>query len=63
VLEELKNADSVNAAIAAVEQIDSIRAAISTVQNICYIRYSIDTRDEFYQAEKQWFDEHLPAMP
>lgn len=61
VLEELKNADSVNAAIAAVEQIDSIRAAISTVQNICYIRYSIDTRDEFYQAEKQWFDEHLPA--
>lgn len=61
VLEELKTADSINDAIAAVEQIDSIRAGISTAQNIGYIRFSIDTRDEFYKAEKQWFDEHMPA--
>ena len=61
VLAELTAAGSVNDAIAAVEQIDSIRAGIATAQNICYIRYSIDTRDEFYQAEKQWFDEQLPA--
>lgn len=61
VLSELESADSINTAIAAVEQIDSIRAGIATMQNISYIRYSIDTRDEFYKAEKAWFDEHLPA--
>lgn len=61
VLADLKSASSVETAIAAVERIDAIRAGISTLQNICYIRYSIDTRDEFYQTEKQWFDENMPA--
>lgn len=61
VLADLTSATNTEAAITAVERIDAIRAGISTAQNICYIRYSIDTRDEFYQTEKQWFDEHLPA--
>ncbi|PHK97970.1 M3 family oligoendopeptidase [Neolewinella marina] len=60
VLVELKEAETVNDAIAAVEQIDSIRASVSTAYNIGYIRYSINTRDPFYRAEKDWFDEHLP---
>ena len=61
VLAEFMAAEGINEAIAAVEQIDSIRAGVMTAYNICYIRYSIDTRDEFYKAEKAWFDEHLPA--
>lgn len=60
VLEELKTAENLNDAIAAVEQIDSIRASVATSYNIGYIRYSIDTRDEFYKAEKDWYDQHLP---
>ncbi|WP_420458627.1 M3 family oligoendopeptidase [Neolewinella sp.] len=60
VLEELKTAETLSDASAAVEQIDSIRASVATAYNIGYIRYSIDTRDEFYRAEKDWFDEHLP---
>ena len=60
VLEALKTADHLHDAIAAVEQIDSIRASVATSYNIGYIRYSINTRDEFYRAEKDWFDQHLP---
>ena len=60
VLEELKTAESLSDASAAVEQIDAIRASVATAYNIGYIRYSINTRDEFYRAEKDWFDEHLP---
>ncbi len=60
VLEELKTAETLSDASAAVEQIDAIRASVATAYNIGYIRYSINTRDEFYRAEKDWFDEHLP---
>ncbi|MCP9237049.1 M3 family oligoendopeptidase [Lewinella sp. JB7] len=60
VLEELRSAEHLHDAIAAVEQIDSIRASVSTAYNIGYIRYSINTRDEFYRQEKDWFDQHLP---
>ena len=61
VLDELKSADGINDAIAAVEQIDLIRSGVSTSYNIGYVRHSIDTKDEFYKAEKEWFDQHLPA--
>ncbi len=60
VLAELNTAETVNDAIAAVEQIDAIRASVATAYNIGYIRYSIDTRDPFYREEKDWFDNHLP---
>ncbi|WP_116125593.1 M3 family oligoendopeptidase [Lewinella sp. IMCC34183] len=60
VLEELKTAETVNDAVAAVEQIDAIRASVATAYNIGYIRYSINTKDEFYREEKDWFDNHLP---
>ena len=61
VLEALKNADTINDAIAAVEQIDAIRSGVATAYNIGYIRHSIDTKDEFYKGEKEWFDQHMPA--
>lgn len=61
VLTELEGADTVEAAITAVEQIDGIRSSVATSYNICYIRHSIDTRDEFYKTEKAWFDENMPA--
>ena len=60
VLQQLRDAETLNDAIAAVEQIDSIRASVATAYNIGYIRYSINTRDEFYREEKDWFDNHLP---
>jgi M3 family oligoendopeptidase len=60
VLTELRTAETLNDALAAVEQIDAIRASVATAYNIGYIRYSIDTRDEFYRGEKDWFDRHLP---
>ncbi|MEO0734026.1 MAG: M3 family oligoendopeptidase, partial [Bacteroidota bacterium] len=60
-LEKLQAAENKTSAVTAVEEIDAIRTAINTEYSICYVRYSIDTRDEFYQAEKAWFDQHLPA--
>lgn len=61
VLTTLKEAESPQAAIVAVEQIDAIRSAIATVYNIGYVRHSINTKDEFYKAEKEWFDQNMPA--
>ena len=34
----------------------------ATMANLVYIRASIDTNDEFYQAERDYFDEVGPEL-
>ncbi|BAQ11707.1 oligoendopeptidase f [Bacillus sp. OxB-1] len=43
-----------------IEQINTIRGEFSTQENLAYIRASIDTNDEFYQKERDFFDEISP---
>ena len=43
-----------------IENINKLRNNIETMQTICSIRNSINTEDEFYDIEKNYWDEYLP---
>ena len=59
---QLKAADSFEAADAAFLAHDTEMSCVSTLANLVHIRHSIDTRDEFYSAESDWWDETLPLL-
>ena len=59
-LEDFKAAKSVEAQSEVIEQLNKLRNTFSTMANIVYIRASIDTNDEFYQQERDHFDEVSP---
>ena len=40
--------------------INHLRSDFETMQHIAYIRHLIDTRDSFYEAEQNFFDEAMP---
>ncbi|MFD1065892.1 M3 family oligoendopeptidase [Oceanobacillus locisalsi] len=61
-LERFQHAASIEQAIAAMEDINKIRNHLSTMENLVFIRASIDTRDTFYQNERDFFDEHSPEI-
>lgn len=35
---------------------------IQTMNSLCFIRFSLNTRDEFYLAEKTYYDENMPRL-
>ncbi len=45
-----------------IKKINDIRVDFSTAMNIAYVRNSINTVDEFYDAERAYFDEAYPLM-
>lgn len=61
-LEEFKAASSVETQSEAIDKLNKIRNTYSTMANIVYIRASIDTNDEFYQKERDYFDEIDPVV-
>ncbi|WP_067728985.1 M3 family oligoendopeptidase [Oceanobacillus damuensis] len=61
-LKTFTEADSLNKATEAIKAINTFRNRLSTLFNLVYIRASIDTRDEYYQAERDYFDEIEPEI-
>ncbi len=61
-LESLRNAKTFEAQNEAIREINVIRNDYSTQLNLAYIRSSIDTNDEFYQKERDYFDEVSPEF-
>ncbi|SOC41961.1 M3 family oligoendopeptidase [Ureibacillus acetophenoni] len=61
-IEQFKNADSVEAQIKAIEEINKVRNDYGTQATLVYVRASIDTNDEFYQKERDYFDEISPQF-
>ena len=59
-IEQFKVAETFEAQSEVIKQINKYRNAFSTMENLVYIRASIDTNDEFYQAERDYFDEVGP---
>lgn len=59
-LQKFRESKSVKEAASYVESMDAIRAELMTAFNICHIRYTVNTKDEFYRAEHDWFDENSP---
>lgn len=58
----LKEASSSQEAIEAVQAIQAIQRDIETQSTLTSIRHSIDTRDEFYSAEQDFWDEQSPVI-
>ncbi|AXI10120.1 M3 family oligoendopeptidase [Oceanobacillus zhaokaii] len=61
-LTAFSTANSIEAATKAMEELNAFRNKLSTLYNLVYIRASIDTNDEFYQKERDYFDEILPEI-
>lgn len=61
-LEQFKQADTVEAQSKVIEQINAHRNNFSTQANLVYIRASIDTNDEFYQTERDHLDDISPQV-
>jgi len=62
ILEKIKKADSYNVQKELIYEINKINNDFDTAANLIYIRYSINTRDKFYEAEKEWLDKTLPEF-
>ena len=56
----LKDAQSYEEARAVFLEYEEKGKTVSTQSSLAYIRQSIDTRDEFYNAEKDFWDEFWP---
>lgn len=61
-IEEFKNADTFEEQNTVIEKLNTITNDFSTMANLVYIRASIDTTDEFYQKERDYFDEISPQF-
>lgn len=58
----LDAASSAQAQLDAYEAYEKAAATAETMRSLCYIRHTIDTRDTFYEAEQDFFDEAGPQM-
>ena len=61
-LQAFKSAGSYEEQNDVIEKINNIGSDYSTQANLVYIRASIDTNDEFYQIERDYFDEIGPEF-
>lgn len=61
-LNAFKNSTSVADQNEAIKAINAFRETYSTLSNLVYIRASIDTNDEYYQKERDYFDEVSPQL-
>ena len=43
-------------------ELDKITVEVGTLGSIAYARNTIDTRDEFYEKEREFFDEVSPLL-
>lgn len=59
-LQEFRSASSYDQQNEVIERINTIGKDYSTMANLVYIRASIDTNDEYYQKERDYFDEIGP---
>ena len=56
-IEQAKNAEEV---IEIIKEYDKLSCDLHSQSSIAYIRNTIDTRDEFYDNEKNYYDEFMP---
>ncbi|MFJ7737058.1 M3 family oligoendopeptidase [Lysinibacillus sp. NPDC097287] len=61
-IEQFKNAKSVEGQSDLIEKFNALSNDYATMANLVFIRASIDTTDEFYQAERDYFDEVGPEL-
>ena len=58
----LAEADSAEEFMAAFRELDKYKKELQTMSALVYIRHTIDTRDEYYRAEQDYYDQNMPAL-
>ncbi|WP_337018346.1 M3 family oligoendopeptidase, partial [Oceanobacillus massiliensis] len=61
-LKKFTDSQSAVEATEAIKEINEFRSRLDTLFNLVYIRASIDTKDEFYQQERDYFDDIEPEI-
>lgn len=59
---QLEQAEDYESFLNTFKDYDNFMAAIDSLFNIAYVRHTIDTRDEFYTAEADYFDQIRPVL-
>jgi len=58
----VKNAKSAAEVLELHKKFAVMHKSTTTKESICYIRHTVNTKDEFYDAENSFFDEHEPII-
>ncbi|WP_010647807.1 M3 family oligoendopeptidase [Oceanobacillus massiliensis] len=61
-LKKFTDSQSAVEATEAIKEINVFRSRLDTLFNLVYIRASIDTKDEYYQQERDYFDDIEPEI-
>ncbi len=59
---KLENAMNLEAQVEAINEINILRDEFDTMSRLANVRYTINTQDEFYLAEKKYFDSISPLI-
>lgn len=61
IIKKLNESTNAEEQVACIDRINEIRSNFETMYTLVSIRNSIDTTDEFYEQEKEFFDEIVPV--
>lgn len=61
-IESIKNAKSADDVLAARKQLLSVTEELNTESALSYMRWSCNTKDEFYKAEKEYYEQNAPLL-
>lgn len=59
---KIRNANSANEVLAARKQLLEETDKLSSEYNLAYVRWSCNTKDEFYKAEKEYYEQKTPEL-
>ena len=62
IIEEIENSKDYTQQISNIKKLNKLRNNVETMSTLASIRYSINTLDEFYQGEREYWDEYSPLI-
>jgi M3 family oligoendopeptidase len=62
IISRIKDAESASKVLGLHKEFTALVKDFYTMWAICYVRHSVDTKDEFYNAENDYFDEATPLF-
>ena len=62
IAKDFENAGSAAEQLALLEELQQTQKHFESMSTVAYIRHTVDTNDEFYDKEKQYYDEVGPLL-
>ena len=61
-IKRVKKAKSAEEIVDIRAEVNTLMNTVSTQSSLSYIRHSLDVREKYYEAERDYYDEHLPPL-